>query len=301
MWERLKSAVQELARAWGRYECSSLAAGIAFYSALSLFPLMLALIAGVGYFFRFVERGQDAREEILATVSQQISPAVGEALEKVLAQVQQGSLVNGPIAGFTFLLTASLVFAQIDRGFVRIWDVRRRRGHSGAKYVIKSILLNRARSLVLLLGTMLLVVLVFIAGLALRAVTGIMREWFPEVPTISGFGTLLIGLAVNVMVFALVYRFLSKEKVGFRLCLRAALLAALLWEAGSWLMTLLSFGGNYSAYGLIGSFLLVLVWIDYNVMVLFLGALVVRLATRPLDDSGAAAGAQADSAGGSTG
>lgn len=268
-----------------------MAAGVAFYAALSLFPLMLALIAGVGFFFRFMERGQDAREQILATVSQQISPAVGEALGRVLSQLQQGALLNGPLAGVTFLFTASLVFAQIDRGFIRIWDLRRRPDRKGAWNMAKLILLNRARSLVLLFGTCLLVVLVFVAGLALRAVTGITREWFPDVPTISGFGTLLIGVAVNVMVFTLLYRFLSKERVGWTLCARAGLLAALLWECGSRVMTKLSFGSNYSAYGLIGSFLVVLVWIYYNVMVLFLGALVVRLAVRPLEDDGDGRGA----------
>ena len=46
--------ISAVAHAWGHYECASLAAGIAFYAALSLFPLMMVLVAGVGYFFRFV-------------------------------------------------------------------------------------------------------------------------------------------------------------------------------------------------------------------------------------------------------
>lgn len=278
----LVARARDTLRAWGYYECSSLAAGVAFYAALSLFPLMLALVAGVGYFFRFMQRGQNARDEILATVSQQISPEVGEALEKILSQMQDRALVNGPLAVVTFLFAASLVFAQIDRAFIRIWDVKQRRKKDGLWVAVKLTVLTRLRSLALLGGTCLLVVLVFLAGLVLRAGTEIAREWFPEVPTMSGLGSFLVGGGINVLVFSFLYRFLSKEAVGWRLCLQAGLFAALLWEAGSRVLTMFSFGSNYSAYGLIGSFLIVQLWIYFNVMVLLIGALIVRVGTRSL-------------------
>ena len=283
MWQAVKYTAGEICRGWGKYECTTIAAAVAFYAALSLFPLMLVLVAGVGFFFRFMEGGKSALDQILSTVSEWHSPTVGSALERVLSQMQDKALVNGPLAGLALLLTATLVFAQVDRGFMRIWDVRERSSQRGLWVSVKWMLLTRARSLALLIGTFLLVMLVFVAGLALRAVTGITREWFPEVPTISGLGTLLVGAAVNVLVFFLLYRFLSKEQTKWSLCLRAGVVAAALWEGGSRLLTQLSFGASYSAYGLIGSFLVVQVWIYYNVMVLFIGALVVRVGTRPLE------------------
>ena len=42
-------------------------------------------------------------------------------------------------------------------------------------------------------------------------------------------------------------------------------------------MSMLSFGSSLSVYGLIGSFLVVLVWIYFTVMILFIGALIVRV------------------------
>jgi membrane protein len=280
---KLKRRIHDVLLAWVRYDCMSMAASVAFYAALSLFPLLLALMAGVGYFFRFMQRGQNARDEILATVTQQISPEFGTALEKIFSQMQDRALINGPFAGLTFLLAASLVFAQIDRSFQRIWDVKARRKKKGMWVALKAKLFSRVRSLVLLGSTCLLVVLVFLAGLALRLGTEITREWFPEVPTLSGAGTLLLGSAVNILVFFLLYRFLSREAVTWKLCLQAAVTAALLWEGGSRLLSSFSFGSNYSAYGLIGSFLVVQVWIYFNVMVLLIGALVVRVGTRPLN------------------
>lgn len=259
-----------------------MAAGVAFYAALSLFPLMMVLIAGIGYFFSFVERGRDAREEILAAFSQQLSPEVGEAIGVMLGRVQSGALVSGPLAGVILLFTASIVFLQIDRGFNRIWEVRQRRPSTGFAHTLQRMVLGRLRSLAMLLGTGLVVVLVFAGGLLLRAGNAILREWVPASPSIPGLGSLLLGLAVNTLVFFSLYRFLSKEPVGWRLSLGTGAGVALLWEGGRWALKALSFGSGFSVYGVIGSFLLVQVWIYYNAMVLFAGAVVVRTVTKPL-------------------
>lgn len=278
----IKRRANEFGRGLLIFECPSMAAGVAFYAALSLFPLMLMLIAGVGYFFSFVERGRGAREAILATVSQQLSPQVGEALGQILGRVQSGALVNGPLAGLVLLFTASVVFLQIDRGFNRIWQVRQRATPKGVGHALKRMAASRLRSLTMLLGTGLVVVLVFTAGLLLRAGNAIVREWFPASASIPGLGSLLVGVAVNTLVFFMLYRFLSKEPVGWRLCLGTAVGAALLWEVGRWALGEFSFGKGFSVYGVIGSFLLVQVWIYYNAMVLFAGAVFVRTMTKPL-------------------
>lgn len=278
----IKRRANEFGRGLFIFECPSMAAGVAFYAGLSLFPLMLLLIAGVGYFFRFVERGRDAREEILATVSQQLSPQVGEALGQMLGRVQSGALVTGPLAGVVLLFTASVVFLQIDRGFNRIWAVRQRPTPKGVANAVKRMVASRLRSLTMLLGTGLVVVLVFAAGLLLRAGNAVVREWFPASVSLPGLGSLLVGIGVNTLVFFMLYRYLSKEPVGWRLCLGTAVGAALLWEIGRWAMGEFSFGQGFSVYGVIGSFLLVQVWIYYNVMVLFAGAVLVRTVTKPL-------------------
>ncbi|BCX46559.1 ribonuclease BN [Haloferula helveola] len=283
MWEKLKERLAEAGKAWLQYECASLAAGVAFYAGLSLFPLMLALIAGVGYFFSFVERGRDAKEQIIATLSQQVSPQMGEALGHILGKVGSGALVTGPVAGVMLLFTASVVFFQIDRGFMRIWDVRQRKTPKSLAAALRRMAVARLRSLTMLFGTGLVVILVFLAGVTMRLVNGVLREWFPATASLSWVGSSLIGIAVNTLVFFLLYRFLSKERPRTQLCLVASLCAAALWECGSALMGLFSFGSNFSVYGVIGSFLVVQIWIYYNAMVLFAGAVLVRVGMRPLD------------------
>jgi membrane protein len=287
VWAEIKRGVSDAGKAWLHFECTSMAAGVAFYAGLSLFPLMLVLIAGIGSFFEVVQRGRDARGEILTTVSQQFSPQVAEALGGMLNRVEAGAPVAGPVAGVALIFTASVVFLHIDRGFNRIWEVRKGEPKTGFRRTLKRLVAGRLRSLAMLFGTGLVVVLVFTAGLAMRAANAIMNRWFPAAGSFPGFGTVLVGLAVNALVFFLLYRFLSKEKVGNRLCLATGIGTALFWEIGNRGMSALSFGSGFSVYGVIGSFLLVQVWIYYNAMVMFAGAVVVRVLAKPPGDADA--------------
>jgi len=272
--------ISAVVHAWGHYECASLAAGVAFYAALSLFPLMMVLVAGVGYFFRFVEKGANAREEILEVISTQMSPEVAQSLAEILSQVQDRSLINGPLAAVAFFLAASLVFTQIDRGFYRIWDVKKKAKHQGLWAKVKLALSSRLRSFLIILGLCFFVVVTFVGGLILRGVSEVSAEYFPSLPSVSRYTSFAIGSVVNVIILTLLYRFLSKESVSGKLCFSGSLVAAGLWELGSRVFTTISVTSSFSVYGLIGSFLVVLLWVYFNVTVLFIGGLIVRVGHR---------------------
>ncbi|YCM46374.1 YihY/virulence factor BrkB family protein [Verrucomicrobiaceae bacterium 227] len=269
--------MQVVARAWGHYECASLAAGVAFYAALSIFPLMMVLVAGVGYFFRFMPDGPSARDEILEILSRQMSVEFADSMSKLLLQVQDRALVNGPLAGVAFLFTASLVFAQIDRGFYRIWDVRRRGDEKGIKGALRKAVSSRARSFAMIVAVCFIVIVLFLMGLAVRTLGELSTVKLIIIPQVSKYLSLPLGVVINVVVLTLLYQYLSKARVSWKLSFVSAVIAAGLWELGSPVMSMLSFGANLSVYGLIGSFLVVLVWIYFTVMILFIGALIVRV------------------------
>jgi membrane protein len=82
----------------------------------------------------------------------------------------------------------------------------------------------------------------------------------------------LLGIGVNALFFGLVYRFMPKRPVGWRRALAGGLLAALLWEIGRQLLTQFLVGSSYTAYGVVGSFILMMLWFNYASMVLLYGA-----------------------------
>ncbi|MEP4077062.1 YihY/virulence factor BrkB family protein [Haloferula sp.] len=291
MWQRLRDFGGQWFMGWQRYGCTSMAAGVAYYAALSIFPVMLILMAGLGYFFRFAEQGEDARTHILESVAVQISPQMGEALGAILEGLQSKALVSGPLAIAGVVLSATLVFSQLDAGFNRIWEVRERieDDKKGFMRALLRLGARRLRSLLMLGWIFLMIVLIFCVGLAVRGISAATRkwtaDWMPDVDFLSALTSSVVGMGINVLGFGLLYRFLSKESVRWSHAFGVGLGTTLLWEFGSRLMTALSFGENYSVYGVLGSFLVVQLWIYFNALVLFAGAVSVRALTRPIEKS----------------
>ena len=261
---------------WGKYDCAAMAAGIAYYGAVSLFPLTILLVALLGFVFRFLPEGADARGELVFFISRQISPEAGVAFSEVLPELEAGAVVNGPLALLGFLFAAALIFVRIDRGFVRIWDKRKRASEHGFWPALHSLLSSGLRAVILILSVALLVAMMFVGGLVGETVDEFGEARLPKVfQLLHALGGGMRPL-VNVVVLTLLYWFLSRGPVSWRPCLIGSVVAAVLWELGSQLLLWLSFGSNLSIYGLIGSFLVVLLWIYYNVLVLFIGALMVK-------------------------
>ncbi len=82
---------------WSQDEGPALAAAVAYYVALSFFPLVLTLITGIGLFFRFAHSGQDAERAVLVLVREHFSSSAGSAVEQALNQVRDTSTFHGPI------------------------------------------------------------------------------------------------------------------------------------------------------------------------------------------------------------
>ena len=88
--------------------------------------------------------------------------------------------------------------------------------------------------------------------------------------------------AHNTLVFGGIYRFLSKGPVNRKTCYGTGLLVACLWEIGRIVIAHLVIGERYTALGVVGSFLGILLWIFYNILALLLGAVLVQVISAEL-------------------
>lgn len=266
MVKKIKSVIS----AWSHYDCNSIAASIAYAAAVSLFPLLSLLVSVFGL---FLEKGQ-IKHSILESIHQ-ISPPLSEAIEPILTSLSRNLGVHGPISLVGLIAGSTLVFTIVDKAFLIIWDRRRTPKGSSVWQSARMMVFSRLRSLLILAGLGLLAFLSLTAGIAARFFNHFSSRYlqWEILPAITGA---VVAMFLTLIIFFLLYRFLSKEKVGSRLCFKAALVTTLLWEAGSQLMIMISFDQNYSAYGVIGSFLALIVWIYYNSMVFLVGALIIR-------------------------
>ncbi len=272
LFRQLRQAYQQ----WRNDDGSLLAAAVAYYAALSFFPLLLVLIAGLGLLLQWTDWGQDAESQLLAAIGDYASPAVKESVAGILEQVQQKAAIGGPLGIGMLIFAAAALFSHFEHAFDRIWKLDRR-PVAGLLHAVRRIVLFRLRAFLMLVSLLGLTLIVFLAGVALSSLKThtpdrlLAADWVWSAVE-SGF-----AIVINWGLFTLMYRVLPKVAVRWSEAARGGLLAAVAWEVGRLALTALLVGKKYSAYGVVGSFIAVMLWIYFASTVVFLGAEYVQV------------------------
>jgi len=258
--------LRETLRDWNDDKAPRLGAALAFYSVLSLGPLLLIIIAIASLFF--------AHDQVSGYLLNEIQVLIGErgahAVQSLLRHRQQvGNHGSGwaTVIGITTLLISSTgFFVQLQDALNTIWNVDHiPRGHW--IWFVKKRLLSFAMTLGM--GLFLLVGLV--ASALLSAVTGDVSSHAP--PLLLHLFNSLVSFAVATLMFAMAFKFLPDVAIRWRDVGTGALITALLFEIGKFLIGLyLGHSAFGSAYGAAGSVIVLLIWIYYSTQVFFLGA-----------------------------
>ena len=240
----------------GADDASHMAAGIAYYGLLSLFPLILGLIAILGLFLP----SETVQSEILEFFEQNLPGAI-DVLERNIENVIK---YRGAIGGVSLILlfwTASAMFGAISRAINRAWDARDDR-----PFVVR-----KARDLGMALGTGAL----FLVSLGATSLFSILRT--TDVPQ-AGFAADVIArvfaFLLSAAVFLILYKFVPTTRTYWRYVLPGALLAAVLFELAKTLFVfyLDRFADYESVYGSVSSVIILLLWIFLSAFILILGA-----------------------------
>src|SRR3982751_5039447 len=84
-------------------EASTLGAALAYYALFSLFPLLLLLIAGLGYVLKYWDQAINVQDEILTAVSRNFSPQLSDALKEILGGIKNNA-ASATVIGVVTLL-----------------------------------------------------------------------------------------------------------------------------------------------------------------------------------------------------
>jgi membrane protein len=268
---------------WQRDDGATLAAAVAYYAAFSFFPLILLLIAVLGFTLQFSSGAENARQELLKLLAQNASPAFAEHVGAVLNQISVNAFVGGPLGLAALLLGAVGIFSQIEHAFDRIWHIPGQpwRGWWAATW---NALYYRLRAFLMLLGTGVLVFTAFGAGVAASALRAAAVE-MPGGLWIWNLIQIAVSLALFTLSFTLIYKVLPKAPVRWPEAAWGGLLAAVLWEATRQLLTWFLVGEGYTAYGIVGSLIALMLWIYIAGSILFLGAEYTYILHSPNDRS----------------
>lgn len=257
-------------------EGSLVAAGIAYYVALSFFPLLLVLVAALGWALQWTDVGQDAQQQLLKAIEQQASPDLARQVERTLRVVSDRAPTGGPIGFIVLLISAIAIFAQLDAAFDRIWRLPANPPEGWFTW-IRRLLVSRVKALGMLIGVGGFVIAVMVASMIWSAAQQVIEPKMQMGPWLRWASDLAINLVLNLIAFTALYRILPRVHVRWAVAARGGLLAALLWEAGRQALAAYVLRLNYpSAYGIIGSFIAIMLWAYYVTLVIFFGAEYVR-------------------------
>jgi membrane protein len=241
----------------------SLAAQMAYYFFFALFPSLLFLIALAGVF---------ATEDMIARVMPQLEgtvpPDVARIVGDQLTQISQGGA--GGILTFGVLIalwSASAALVAIISATNRAYDVEEAR--PWWKQRLTAILLTIGLAIFLLLSVVLIVAGPELAGWVARQVgLGAAFEWTWKILQWP------LVFALIVTAFGLVYYFAPNVEQDYVWLTPGALLAAILWIAGSLGLRfyIVNFGSYNETYGAIGGVMVLLLWLYVSGFVLFIGA-----------------------------
>jgi len=252
-------------RCFWAYDGFFLAAGLSFYVIICVVPFVLLLIAGGG----FLLSDERVVEEVVARITE-ILPVYQSDVEQILTGVARARGISGLLGTIILLVFASQLFAA-------------------TRFVLNRMLEARGRAFFLGVlsdfGMMVLLTLLFFVTMVITAV----YLWMKNLVALAGHGVLFTTLFAwselflatffDTVLFAVLYRFVPVQRVGWPSVLVGSVTTAVLWEVAKQLFRLYIEGvGVYSTmYGSLGVTIALIMWIYYSAVVFVAGAALIRV------------------------
>jgi membrane protein len=266
-WCDLKVLFSDAVNEWYKHKAPRLGASLAFYTLLSLAPLLVVVVALAGAVY-----GEEAaRGQIVAQLSDLVGRTGATAIEDVIKQARQPAVgLLATLAGLiTLFFGATGVVAELRDALNTIYEIP-----APEVTGLKSLLLFvRERlfsfTMVLSVGFLLLVSLAINAWLA--AMGTWFTGWLPAL-VLQTVSTIISWFIITVL-FAGIYKALPDVKIEWRDVILGAAVTSLLFNLGKFAIGLyLGSSTVASAYGAAGSLVILLIWVYYSAQIFFLGA-----------------------------
>jgi membrane protein len=240
------------------------AAGTAFFTIFSFFPLLLVLV----FIGSFILESQQVRNQIidLIGVAAPISPQlVTQNIEDVLEN--RGSIGIVALVGLAWSATGALTI--LSRNINRAWPSSKPR----------NFVESRALAFFMIAALVGLLTLSSLTTTIIRVLSGVSEPLlgvniFTDLPLFT-FLSNLVPLVIGLVLFTSLYRFVPNTHVPWKAALIAAALAAIVWQVlNNAFSFYLQFGlAQYQLiYGGLGGTVAFMFWIYLNFLIIIFGS-----------------------------
>ena len=263
----LWSLTSRTAQDWWEDNCLRLAASLAYYTALSLAPLVLLIVGLVG----LVLERQQVATQLAAQLESLMGPSGRELVNSILTTTTpQGGTWATVVGLVTLIIGATAVFGELQATLNLIWEVRPA-PTSGVWAGIWALLKERLFSLTLVLALTFLLLVSLVVSAALAAAAALFQG--PEQALLSRLLELAGSLLVLAFVFALLFKYVPDAEIRWRDVWLGGVITAALFTLGKTAIGYyLGQASVGSAYGAAGSLVVLLVWVYYSALIMFFGA-----------------------------
>ena len=205
-----------------------LAASLAFYTMLSLAPLLVLAVKAVGTFF-----SEDAaREQVHHYLSEVMGNTAGDAVTKMIGPLTQpgSGFIATTLSVIVLLVSASAVFGELQDSLNTIWEVKPKPGRG-----IIGIIQERFLSFMLVIGVCFLLLVSLIITTTLTGLTGYLGGQHPS--AVWHVINFVLSMTIVTCLFAMIFKYLPDVQINWGDVWHGAITTGVLFTIGKFLLS----------------------------------------------------------------
>lgn len=266
---------------WSKSDCIDLSAAFAYYTLQSFFPILLISLS-IASWFLGKQDGLD--QQIISVAAQILPPSVVELVETTLFKLIDQGFGAGILGAMFLLFTAGNAYLSLQRGSDRLWEdqLPSRRINSAWQEQASRFLRNRIEAFLVVFFIGFLMVLDQISANLRMIPTTVLEkisnssnfisEFIIKLPLlqVGQFALPLVGFSLMAL---LLQALLPSRKVPLKPLLPGSILIGIGLTTLNLAVSksILSLGTRFQAYGFIGGFLVLTLWVWLLGVVLYFG------------------------------
>lgn len=247
-------------------QCTTLSASIAFYSAFSLAPMLLMVIAVISWFLG----AEAARGQLYGRIHGFLGDDAAAAIQSIVEHAHQngGGGFAAIMSVVLLIIGASATFSSLNTALDVVFPTPPKQKASSIAVMVRV----RLISFGLVLGVAFLLIVSLVLDTVVSFIGNMVWGNSPFV-VIGDIVQLLLSLVVLGCAFAALLKLLPDAHVQWRHAFLGGGVAALLFSGGKKLFAMyLAHAGTASAFGAAGSLAVLLMWLYFSSAVLLVGA-----------------------------
>ncbi|MDC3175910.1 YihY/virulence factor BrkB family protein [Prochlorococcus sp. AH-716-D13] len=266
---------------WSKSDCIDLSAAFAYYTLQSFFPILLISLS-IASWFLGKQDGLD--QQIISIAAQILPPSVVELVETTLFKLIDQGFGAGILGAMFLLFTAGNAYLSLQRGSDRLWEdqLPSRRINSAWQEQASRFLRNRIEAFLVVFFIGFLMVLDQISANLRMIPTTVLEkisnssnfisEFIIKLPLlqVGQFALPLVGFSLMAL---LLQALLPSRKVPLKPLIPGSILIGIGLTTLNLAVSksILSLGTRFQAYGFIGGFLVLTLWVWLLGVVLYFG------------------------------